>query len=110
MPELQNTNASLPTYCATQDDLRQRIRNEWRVEFCLEGGKRMWDIRRWGIAKDVLNAPFEGLKYKIVDNPNDPDKKVDGGKMCILIRAILLFYQEADTRTTTICSLYLRVK
>ena len=23
-------------------------------------------------------------KYKIVDNPNDPDKKVDGGKMCIL--------------------------
>ena len=84
MPELQNTNASLPTYCATQDDLRQRIRNEWRVEFCLEGGKRMWDIRRWGIAKDVLNAPFEGLKYKIVDNPNDPDKKVDGGKMCIL--------------------------
>ena len=84
MPELQNTDASKPTYCATQDDLRQRIRNEWRVEFCLEGGKRMWDIRRWGIAKDVLNAPFEGLKYKIVDNPNDPDKKVDGGKMCIL--------------------------
>ncbi len=84
MPELQNTDPSKPTYCATQDDLRQRIRNEWRVEFCLEGGKRMWDIRRWGIAKDVLNAPFEGLKYKIVDNPNDPDKKVDGGKMCIL--------------------------
>ena len=74
----------------------------------------MWDIRRWGIAKDVLNAPFEGLKYKIVDNPNDPDKKVDGGKMCSLngkmSRFQCLFYQEADTRTTIIYSLYLRVK
>lgn len=82
MPELQNTNPSLPTYCATQDDLRQRIRNEWRVEFALEGGKRQWDIRRWGIAKDVLNAPFEGMKYKLVDSPDaDPQ---DGGKICIL--------------------------
>ena len=65
MPDLQNTDASKPTYCATQDDLRQRIRNEWRVEFALEGGKRQWDIRRWGIAKDVLNAPFLGLKYTL---------------------------------------------
>lgn len=81
MPELQNTNAALPTYCATQDDLRQRIRNEWRVEYALEGGKRMWDIRRWGIAKDVLNAPFEGMRYKLVDSP-DADPK-DDGKICI---------------------------
>ena len=66
MPELQKTDATKPTYCATQDDLRQRIRNEWRVEFALEGGKRQWDIRRWGIAKDVLNAPFLGIKYKMV--------------------------------------------
>lgn len=70
MPELQNTDASKPTYCATQDDLRQRIRNEWRVEFALEG-KRMWDIRRWGIAKDVLNAPFEGLRYKMINDGKD---------------------------------------
>ena len=81
MPELQNTNASLPTYCATQDDLRQRIRNEWRVEFALEGGKRMWDIRRWGIAKEVLNAPFEGMRYKLVDSPDG--KKEDNYKICI---------------------------
>jgi hypothetical protein len=82
MPDLQNTDASKPTYCATQDDLRQRIRNEWRVEFALEGGKRQWDIRRWGIAKDVLNAPFLGLKYTLVDSPNAVDG--DGGKICIL--------------------------
>lgn len=82
MPELQKTNPELPTYCATQDDLRQRIRNEWRVEFALEGSKRMWNIRRWGIAKQVLNAPFLGMKYKLVDSP-DADPR-DGGKICIL--------------------------
>ena len=83
MPELQKTDATKPTYCATQDDLRQRIRNEWRVEFALEGGKRQWDIRRWGIAKDVLNAPFLGIKYKMVDDAVNADPK-DGGKVCVL--------------------------
>lgn len=81
MPELQNTDASKPTYCGTQDALRQRIRNEWRVEYALEG-KRLWDIRRWGIAKDVLNAPFLGMKYKMVDDPSAPEG--DNGKKCIL--------------------------
>lgn len=81
MPELQNTNAALPTYCASQDDLRQRIRNEWRVEYALEGGKRMWDIRRWGIAKDVLNAPFEGMRYKLVKSPDAVEG--DNGEICI---------------------------
>lgn len=82
MPDLQNTDPTKPTYCGTQDDLRKRIWNEWRVEFALEGGKRQWDIRRWGIAKDVLNAPFEGLRYTLVDDPNAP--KGDNGKKCIL--------------------------
>ena len=77
MPDLQNTDASKPTYCGTQDALRQRIRNEWRVEFAMEGSKR-----RWGIAKDVLNAPFLGMKYMMVDDPNAPEG--DNGKKCIL--------------------------
>ncbi len=82
MPDLQNTDASKPTYCGTQDALRQRIRNEWRVEFAMEGGKRQWDIRRWGIAKEVMNAPFLGMKYKMVNDPNADPK--DDGKVCIL--------------------------
>lgn len=82
MPDLQNTDPTKPTYCGTQNDLRKRIWNEWRVEFALEGGKRQWDIRRWSIAKDVLNAPFEGLRYTLVDDPNAP--KGDNGKKCIL--------------------------
>jgi hypothetical protein len=79
---LQNSDASKPTYCATQDDLRQRIRNEWRVEFALEGGKRQWDIRRWGIAMDVMNKPRLGLKYELVESPDA--KEGDGGVICIL--------------------------
>lgn len=82
MPVLQKTDASKPTYCATQDALRQRIRNEWRVEYAMESSKRKWDIRRWGIAKEVLNAPFLGMKYKMVDDPNAPEG--DNGKKCIL--------------------------
>ncbi len=82
IPALQTTDAKGKTYVASQDDLRQRIRNEWRVEYAMEGAKRMWDIRRWGIAKTVLNAPFEGLTYQLVDSPDaDP---ADGGKICIL--------------------------
>ena len=82
MPILQNSDASKPTYCGSQDELRQRIRNEWRVEFALEGGKRQWDIRRWGIAKEVLNAPFQGLKYRLEDSDKAHPK--DNGKICIL--------------------------
>ena len=83
MPELQSTDATSPTYCGTQDALRQRIRNEWRVEFALEGDKRQWDIRRWGIASQVLNQPLLGLKYTLVDDPENA-LEGDNGQVCIL--------------------------
>lgn len=69
MPALQNNDPSKPTYCASQDDLRQRIRNEWRVEFCFEGDHRQWDARRWNIATDVLNAPRYTYKYNLYKDP-----------------------------------------
>ncbi|MBD5330584.1 MAG: RagB/SusD family nutrient uptake outer membrane protein [Bacteroides sp.] len=67
MPALQNTDATKPTYCATQDDLRQRIRNEWRIEFFAEGDHRQWDIRRWNIAEKVLNTPRYSMKFKVTN-------------------------------------------
>ncbi len=82
MPALQDTDPGKPTYCGTQDALRRRIRNEWRVEFALEGGKRQWDLRRWGIAGDMLNAPFLGLKYRLEESPDALEG--DGGKIAIL--------------------------
>lgn len=79
MPDLQNTDPSKPTYCGTQDELRQRLINEWRVEFALEG-RRPWDIRHFGIAKKVLNEPFLGLKYTLYkdESGNDACKLYEG--------------------------------
>ena len=88
MPILQKTNPALPTYCATQADLRKRIQNEWRVEFAMEGGHRQWDLRRWGLAKTLLNAPVYGLSYRLYDSPNAVAG--DGGKACEL------YYQGTD--------------
>ncbi|WP_316834722.1 RagB/SusD family nutrient uptake outer membrane protein [Pedobacter nutrimenti] len=45
----------------TKEQMRNRIRNERRVELAFEG-HRYWDARRWNIAKDVFNGPFFGMK------------------------------------------------
>lgn len=83
MPALQKTDASLPTYVGSQDALRQRIRNEFRVEFCFEGDHRQWDARRWNIATDVLNAPRYSYKYKIIEDPANA-LPGDNGQVCLL--------------------------
>lgn len=83
MPALQNSDPSLPTYCATQDDLRQRIRNEFRVEFCFEGDHRQWDARRWNIATDVLNADRYSYKFTIREDPAAALPE-DNGQVCDL--------------------------
>lgn len=44
----------------TQASLRERIRKERRVELCFEE-HRFFDIRRWKIAKDVMNKPAIGI-------------------------------------------------
>lgn len=46
----------LPLLGFTKEQLRERIREERFVELAFEG-QREWDLRRWGIAKDVLNQP-----------------------------------------------------
>lgn len=69
MPALQKTDASLPTYVGSQDALRQRIRNEWRIEFAFEGNHRQWDVRRWNIAMDVFNQPRLGINWTQITGP-----------------------------------------
>ncbi len=44
-----------------QDEVRQRIRNERRIEFAFED-HRAWDVRRWMIAPATLGAPVRGVK------------------------------------------------
>ena len=65
MPALQKTDASKPTYCGTQADLLKRIKNEWHVEFALEGDIRKWNLRRWGDAKEVLNRKYHSMVWTL---------------------------------------------
>ncbi|GAB1415427.1 RagB/SusD family nutrient uptake outer membrane protein [Paludibacter sp.] len=53
MPQIDK-NAGL-----TQDDLRTIIRTERKIELALEG-KRLYDIRRWKIAEDILPGNLLG--------------------------------------------------
>jgi starch-binding outer membrane protein, SusD/RagB family len=50
-----------PSLGWTQDQMRQRIRNERRVEFAFEE-HRFWDLRRWDVATDVLSKPIYGMR------------------------------------------------
>jgi len=44
----------------TKDQMRAAIQNERRIEMAFEE-QRYFDIRRWGIAKTVMNQPLMGL-------------------------------------------------
>ncbi|MGQ1947103.1 RagB/SusD family nutrient uptake outer membrane protein [Geofilum sp. OHC36d9] len=51
LPEFPNYGG----YADTKDDLRDAIRHERRVELAMEG-HRWYDICRWGIAKEIMDA------------------------------------------------------
>jgi hypothetical protein len=55
-PNLQITNAALPTYVASQSDFRTRIYNERRVEFPSEG-VNYFDELRWGTWQTSVFSP-----------------------------------------------------
>ena len=61
-------DVSMPSVTETnQDKLREIVRNERRVEFNMERLIRWMDIHRWGIASQVINKKFYGMKLT-----NDP--------------------------------------
>ena len=49
-------------------ELREIVRRERRVELAIEG-LRLYDIRRWRIAEDVMSGPVYGIFYPDPDNP-----------------------------------------
>lgn len=59
MPDLQTG--------LSKDQMREKIRNERRVELVFEE-HRFFDVRRWRTAEDVLNGPVYGIKYEKVGN------------------------------------------
>ncbi len=54
----------------TQDDLRAAVRHERRVELAMEG-HRWYDICRWGIAKEVMDA------YKATETAEAQDEMAE---------------------------------
>ncbi len=58
-----------------QDELRQLVRKEYRVEFAMEGKFRYDYIRRWKLAVDVLHNPITGMNPYGYENTNigDPE-------------------------------------
>ncbi len=65
----------LPLSGISQSELRERIREERFVELAFED-QRAWDLRRWGIAHEVLSQPV----YK-VDVTRNPDESFNYEKM-----------------------------
>lgn len=63
-PDALNYDASL-----SQEQMREVIRNERRTELAMEG-LRIFDIRRWGIAEDVLNGWVHGARFGPVSEDN----------------------------------------
>lgn len=51
----------------TQEQMRERIRNERRVELAFEE-HRYWDVRRWKVAPEVLGAPLTGMSIQRKDD------------------------------------------
>jgi hypothetical protein len=52
----------------TQDEMRDLIRNERRIELAFEE-HRFWDIRRWKIAGQVLTTPLTGMQITNAASP-----------------------------------------
>lgn len=47
----------------TQQEMREVIQNERRIEMAFEE-QRYWDIRRWRIAEDVFKEPLKGVEIR----------------------------------------------
>lgn len=61
----------------TKEEMRERIRNERRVELAFEGA-RFFDIRRWGIAEEVLNANDGWVIGRKLDEPGSYQVMTEG--------------------------------
>lgn len=65
------TRAQMPNLQAglTKDQMRTRIMNERRVEFCFEE-IRFFDVRRWKLGTTYFNKPVTGVKITVDASKN----------------------------------------
>ena len=75
------TGVNMPAIVETdQDVMRERIRNERRVELAFEG-HRHWDARRWMTALDEFGSPLYGVNITPVDGGFIYDRKRVEGRV-----------------------------
>lgn len=55
----------------SQDEMRDKIRQERRIELCFEN-HRFWDVRRWMIAEEVDNGPVHRVTVDAAGNITYP--------------------------------------
>ncbi len=60
-----------------QSTMREKIRNERRVELAFEGDKRYWDIIRWRIAGTVFNKSKGGMRIVVQPDSSLEYNRVD---------------------------------
>ena len=64
----ERNGVRMPAVTETDQQLvRERIRNERRIELAFEG-HRLWDVRRWMIAPTVLSEPIYGVEINPLDS------------------------------------------
>lgn len=83
------TKADLPS----QEAVRNAVRKERRVELAFEG-LRYFDVLRWGIASEVLNQTFTGVKLS--DDPNARNYRGSGSSASPVDEDM---YYQFETRT-----------
>lgn len=82
------TGVAMPAVLATvtKDEMKERIRNERRVELAFED-HRFWDVRRWMIGDNTLGATIRGVRVTREANgsfryvPYDLEKRIFLEKM-----------------------------
>ena len=74
---------------ATKEGMRQRIRNERRVELAFEG-HRFWDVRRWLIATQVDNTDVHGMNAR----PTTAELAATGQNVNSEAAGVAVFYKQ----------------
>lgn len=52
-----------------KEEMREKIRQERRVELCFEG-QRFFDVRRWDIAREIDNVPVHRVEVEVERDEN----------------------------------------
>jgi hypothetical protein len=88
----------------TQDQMRQVIRTERRVEMAFEE-QRYWDLRRWKIAETALNKSLSGMTITKNSNGTFTYQPVTAGQVSFAFPKMYLYpipFDEITTNTNLI--------